>query len=282
MNIFGLATPQIQASLHIPENQVALTVAYFRAAALSGAADRRLRRSGGTAAAVAVHHLRPGGVHALDRFRRQTMSSSSAAQILTRVFGYAEEMLLLRGDRRGNGGQGARGWANGTLSAMDYIGAGVASLVFARGQYPALWLARAVCDRRGAAFSWWRCLRRQLPETRRFAAQEGVQSGFQDRRRRLACCRDLVRQYPGRIATILIAAAAPLASPSRRPPFSRQKYLQGVYHYSPWQVTAGVHSRRPDRAGAGHPGGTAVRPAGPQAAGHRHRGAGRHRLLSFL
>ncbi len=31
-NVFGLAIPQIQASLNIPENQVGLTVSYFRLA----------------------------------------------------------------------------------------------------------------------------------------------------------------------------------------------------------------------------------------------------------
>src|SRR6185312_1853141 len=34
LNIYGLAIPQIQASLHIPENQIGLTVSYFRLAAL--------------------------------------------------------------------------------------------------------------------------------------------------------------------------------------------------------------------------------------------------------
>src|SRR5471032_59495 len=34
MNIFFLAAPQIQVSFHIPENQIALTVAYFRVAAI--------------------------------------------------------------------------------------------------------------------------------------------------------------------------------------------------------------------------------------------------------
>ena len=32
MNVYGLAIPQIQASLNIPENQVGLTVSYFRLA----------------------------------------------------------------------------------------------------------------------------------------------------------------------------------------------------------------------------------------------------------
>ena len=34
MNVFGFAIPQIQASLHIPENQIGLTVSYFRLAAI--------------------------------------------------------------------------------------------------------------------------------------------------------------------------------------------------------------------------------------------------------
>ena len=33
-NVYGLAIPQIQASLHIPENEIGLTVTYFRIATL--------------------------------------------------------------------------------------------------------------------------------------------------------------------------------------------------------------------------------------------------------
>src|SRR6185437_16279238 len=33
-NIYGFAIPQIQASLHIPENQIGLTVTYFRIATI--------------------------------------------------------------------------------------------------------------------------------------------------------------------------------------------------------------------------------------------------------
>ena len=51
-------------------------------------------------------------------------------RILTRVFGYAEEMLCFVVIAE-EVSAGARGWANGTLSAMDYTGAGLASLVFA-------------------------------------------------------------------------------------------------------------------------------------------------------
>ena len=53
-----------------------------------------------------------------------------AAQFVTRLFGYAEEMLcfvVVAEEMEAR----ARGWANGTMSAMDFTGAGVASLVFA-------------------------------------------------------------------------------------------------------------------------------------------------------
>ena len=39
VNLFGLATLQIQATFHIPENQVGLTLAYFRIAALIAERD---------------------------------------------------------------------------------------------------------------------------------------------------------------------------------------------------------------------------------------------------
>ncbi len=92
MNIFGLATPQIQASLHIPENQVGPDRRLFPP-------RRRLRhdaggqrRSGGTPAAAAGHDFRPGDFHPADRLRAPTMPFVWA-QFFTRVFGYAEEML---------------------------------------------------------------------------------------------------------------------------------------------------------------------------------------------
>ena len=51
-------------------------------------------------------------------------------QVATRVFGYAEEMLCFVVIAE-EVAAAARGWANGTLAAMNYVGAGIASLVFA-------------------------------------------------------------------------------------------------------------------------------------------------------
>ena len=52
------------------------------------------------------------------------------AQIFTRVFGYAEEMLCFVVISEEVAAR-ARGWATGTISALDYVGAGLASLAFA-------------------------------------------------------------------------------------------------------------------------------------------------------
>src|SRR5665213_3585414 len=128
VNIFGLATPQIQISLHIPENEVGLTAAYFRIAAifamlLAASADligrRRLllvtifgQASFTLATAFAPHYL-----------------AFVWAQFFTRVFGYAEEMLLFVVIAEEVTAR-ARGWANSATVAFYFFGAGLAAAVF--------------------------------------------------------------------------------------------------------------------------------------------------------
>ena len=77
---------------------------------------------------------------------------------------------------------GARGWANGTISALDFTGAGLASLVFAAVNIlPYGWRALYVIG--AVPLFLVAYLRRSLPETKRFAAQEDVHQGqFQSRR----------------------------------------------------------------------------------------------------
>ena len=65
-----------------------------------------------------------------------------------------------------------RGWSAGTLSAMNYTGAGLASLCFAfvtilPGGWRALYVIGAGCSMFFLAF-----LRRRLPETKRFEARQ--------------------------------------------------------------------------------------------------------------
>ena len=90
---------------------------------------------------------------------------------------------------------------------MYYTGAGLASLVFAAvNLLPYGWRALYVIG--AVPLFLVAYLRRRLPETKRFAAQEDVHRHARNWRTALSLLRDLVRQYPGRIATILIAVAA--------------------------------------------------------------------------
>ena len=234
MNVFGLAVPQIQASFHIPENQVALTVATFRLAALAAlliaaSADivgrRRLLLV--TIVGQAIATLATAATGSYEQF--------VWAQFFTRVFGYAEEMLCFVVIAE-EVAAGARGWASGTLSAMDYFGAGLAALVFsAVNLLPFGWRALYVIG--AVPLFAVAYLRRSLPETRRFAAREQVTALSGRAAQAWALLRDLARQHPARLAALLAAVggfgfamgpASVLAS----------KYLQSVHHYTPGQVTA--------------------------------------------
>jgi MFS family permease len=229
-NVFGLAIPQIQADLHIPENQVGLTVAYFRVAAifamlLAASADIVGRRR-----LLLITLFGQAAFTLLTAFTTD-YNSFVLAQFLTRLFGYAEEMLcfvVIAEVVASN----ARGWANGTLSAMYYFGAGMASLVFALvNLLPYGW--RAIYVIGALPLFAVAYLRRRLPETERFEKQVGIGSkGAQA----LQLVRDIARQYPRRVALVVIAASAFgfAISPAT---VLAQKYLQDSYHYSPGEVT---------------------------------------------
>ncbi|MEY4965109.1 MAG: hypothetical protein RL274_692 [Pseudomonadota bacterium] len=229
-NVFGLAIPQIQAELHIPENQVGLTVAYFRVAAifamlLAASADIVGRRR-----LLLITLFGQAAFTLLTAFTTD-YNSFVLAQFLTRLFGYAEEMLcfvVIAEVVASN----ARGWANGTLTAMYYFGAGMASLVFALvNLLPYGW--RAIYVIGALPLFAVAYLRQRLPETERFTAHERLGSkGAQA----LRLVRDIARQYPRRVALVVIAASAFgfAISPAT---VLAQKYLQDTYHYSPGEVT---------------------------------------------
>jgi MFS family permease len=225
-NIFGLAIPQIQAELNIPENQVGLTVAYFRVAAvfamlLAASADVIGRRQ------LLLITLFGQAAFTLFTAFAPDYKSFVLAQFLTRFFGYAEEMLCFVVIAEVVAAQ-ARGWANGTLSAMYYVGAGLASLVFAMvNLLPYGW--RAIYVIGALPIFAVAYLRRHLPETERFANREGLGSKSAQA---LRLVRDIARQYPRRVALVVIAASAFgfAISPAT---VLAQKFLQDTYLYSP-------------------------------------------------
>jgi putative MFS transporter len=233
MNIFGLAIPQIQASLHIPENQIGPTVFYFRLAALlamplAASADLVGRRR------LLLFTILGQALATFATAFADNYAQFLWAQTLTRVFGYAEEMLcfvVIAEEMTGT----ARGWANGTLSAMDYTGAGLASLTFAAvNLLPFGWRALYVIG--AVPLFLVAYLRRRLPETRRFAAQEQLAKARSKSAEALALLRDLTRQYPGRVAAILVAVSA-YGFAEGPATVLAQKYLQSSLHYTPGEVT---------------------------------------------
>ena len=232
MNVYGLAIPQIQASLNIPENQVGLTVSFFRLAALvammiAASADLVGRRR------LLLFTIIGQAVFTLTTAFAGNYTQFVWAQILTRVFGYAEEMLCFVVIAE-EVAAGARGWANGTLSALNYMGAGFASLAFLGiTVLPHGWRALYVIGAVPLFLVAW--LRRSLPETQRFATQEQLHKTRSKFSEATALLRELIREYPSRVAIILLAAGAfgfGVAPAS----ILSSKYLQSVFHYSPLDV----------------------------------------------
>jgi putative MFS transporter len=126
----------------------------------------------------------------------------------------------------------ARGWANSTIIAFYFTGAGLAAGVFgAVNILPGGWRALYVIG--SIPIFLVAFLRQRLPETKRFESQSetGLKRGAI-----LGLLRDIARQYPGRVVTVIIAAAAFgfAISPAT---LLAQKYLQDAYHYTPAQVS---------------------------------------------
>ena len=232
MNIYGLAVPQIQAGLHIPENQIAPTVSIFRMAAfvalfIAASADLVGRRK------LLLFTIFGQALFTFATAFAANYEQFVAAQLATRIFGYSEEMLcfVVIAEEMA---AGARGWANGTLGALSYLGAGFASLAFLSiNVIPFGWRALYVIGALPLFLVAW--LRRNLPETSHFAAQEKVESTRSKWTETLSLLSEMLREHPRLLATIFIMAAAfgfGIAPAS----VLSAAYLQNVLHYSPLDV----------------------------------------------
>jgi putative MFS transporter len=233
-NVFGLAIPQIQASLHIAENQVGLTVAYFRLATgvallIAASADLVGRRR------LLLVTLFGQAIFTLATAFTQDYAQFVWAQVGTRIFGYAEEMLCYVVIAE-EVAAAARGWSNGALSALYYLGAGAAALVFmAVNILPFGW--RAIYAVGAIPLFFVAYLRRRLPETTRFTAREGAIQAASKFTTTVKMLGELTTQYPARIFTVVVAAGAFgfAISPAT---VLGSKYLQSVYRFAPWQASA--------------------------------------------
>ena len=234
MTVFGLAIPQIQVTFAIPEDQTALTVSYFRLAAIVA-----MVVIAASADLVGRRRLLLVTIFGQAIFTLATAFSADTtqfvwAQIFTRVFGYAEEMLAVVVIVE-EVARAARGWANGTLSAMNYFGAGLASLLFAAITIlPHGWRSLYVIGALSLALVAW--LRRSLPETQRFAAGEATVGYAGRTRQTLDLLRRMATEYPGRLAAILTAVGG-FGFATAAAYVMTSKYLQSEQHFTPGQVT---------------------------------------------
>jgi len=234
LNVFGMALPQIQRELHIPENMAAVTISYFRLAALAALfvaplADIVGRRrlllitvSGEALATIATAFA-------------QDYNQFVTFQILARVFGYSEEMLCFVVvaeviDQR------VRGWSIGTLGAINAVGAGLAALVFGLVNFlPYGW--RSLYMIGGGSLLILAFYRRLLPETERFQLHQ-KQLGVVTSRtaQAFAMVRALLTEHPRRLGAMLVFMFA-FGFAMGPASVMTSKFLQTTHGYTPGQVS---------------------------------------------
>jgi len=234
LNVFGMALPQIQRELHIPENMAGVTISYFRLAALAALFVAPLADIVGRRRLLLVTVFGEAIMTLATAFA-QDYQQLVAAQILARVFGYSEEMLCFvvvaeEIDAR------VRGWSTGTLGALNATGAGLAALLFAAVNIlPYGWRSLYVIGSGGLLILAY--YRRYLPETRRFEIHRETMDVLESRVVMFfRMIRGLIRDYPGRLAAMLVFVTAFgfTMGPSS---VLLSKFLQTTHHYTPGQVS---------------------------------------------
>ncbi|MGD0189205.1 MAG: MFS transporter [Rhizomicrobium sp.] len=234
LNVYGLAIPQIQLSLHIPEDQTGLTVSYFRLATLIALFIAPLADIFGRRRLI-LFTIVGEALFTLASAFAQTYPEYVWLQICVRICGYCEELLCFvivaeEIDER------ARGWSMGALGAMNALGVGVASLMFALVQIlPFGWRSLYVIGSGALIVLAW--YRRWLPETRRFELRREELKRLGTKTHAVwETLALLARHYPARLIIMLFAVAAFdfAMAPSV---ILMAKYLQQTHHYAPGQVT---------------------------------------------
>lgn len=233
LSVYGLAIPKIQEALHIPNDQVGLTITYFRLATLVAMpivamADVLGRRR------VLLFTIFGQALATLATAFAMNYPQFVWLQVFTRFFGYCEEMLIWVVVAE-EVAAAARGWSNGTLSAMYYVGTGIASAIYGAvtilpGGWRALYVIGAI-PLFMVAF-----LRRRMPETKRFEARDAELVRLSSRLYgAIDLVRRLGREYPRRLAVILIVAGA--YGFATAPAFTLSAmYLQTGLGFASWQT----------------------------------------------
>ncbi len=226
--ILGLALPQIQAELGVAEAEAGRLAAVARlgvlpALGLALLADWRGRRR------LLVLTVIGFSVCTLLTAFARTPLEFMLLQLLARTFTAAEELLAvvviteeLDAD--------LRGWGIGLMAAFGGLGHGLASLLYSQVEVlPHGWRALYVLGAAPLLILAW--LRRDLAETRRFAAQRAARGGAA----LLAPLRRLLRSHGVRLAALCLAVTPFWFGASTALVFM-SKFLQDTHGYEPGTV----------------------------------------------
>jgi MFS family permease len=233
LQLFGLALKQIQAELLIPEAQLGEFGAIVRLGALPAflfgvIADRVGRRKVLLFTIVAYTVLTGATAFAQDAW------TFVALQFFARTFAVAEVMLAyvviteeLDPD--------SRGWGVGALTALGACGNGLALGLFSLVDVvPMGWRFLYLVGLVPLLIIAW--LRRNLPETQRFAEHAPEATTDSTLRLALQPIVDLARMYPGRLISIC-AVVFLLSFSENAVGFFGPKYLQEAHGWLPWHYS---------------------------------------------
>jgi len=233
-SIVGLALPQIQAGLGIPESGVGLLGSIVRLGSLPAlfialAADRIGRRRALLGTVLAYTALTGATALAPDPY------TYVALQFLSRVFGTAEMLIAVVVISEELGAE-ARGWGVGAFLSIQACGVGLAAILLPiTSAYTEGWRALYLVGLGPLLLLAW--LRRSLPETPRFEARKRELEARHVSEGVFVPMRRLIRAYPRRFAamslTLFFGAAGYSAAD-----FLGAKYLQTGHGWSPGQVSA--------------------------------------------
>jgi MFS family permease len=235
LSIFSFVIPQVLSEFAIPANMAAPTVSVFRLAAipamaLCASADLIGRRK------LLLFTILGQALGTAATAFAGDYTQFVAAQIITRIFGYTEEMLCFVVIAEIMA-QHSRGWSTGMLITFYWLGGGIASLAFSFiNILPHGWRAIYIFGTLPLLLVAY--MRRNLNETQRFVEQSRhIQQGTVAKTKEaIVLLKRLAREHPRRVIAIMLAVigfgfavtpATVLAS----------TYLQTTLHYSPGQVT---------------------------------------------
>jgi putative MFS transporter len=233
LQLFGLALKQIQAELLIPEAQLGEFGAIVRLGALPAflfgvIADRLGRRRVLLFTIVAYTVLTGATAFAQDAW------TFVALQFFARTFAVAEVMLAyvviteeLDPD--------TRGWGIGALAALGACGNGLALGLFSLVDIvPMGWRFLYLVGLLPLLIIAW--LRRNLPETRRFAEHASQATSASTLATAFRPIVDLARMYPGRLLSVC-AVVFLLNFSENAVGFFGPKYLQEAHGWLPWHYS---------------------------------------------